>query len=124
MREDFEVLSALLDGEVIEIQTLERALDDPRGRAALVDFARLRQIAKADDARPGERFSGRARSEASSGSRRLVTRGVPWPLAAAAVVIAMLAGSLVSFDDFTSGGQSGPPQTTRELRFQPGIDWQ
>jgi hypothetical protein len=49
MTDEREVLSALIDREPVDPDTLARVLEDPAGRQALVDFVRLRVAALADD---------------------------------------------------------------------------
>ena len=56
MSEDFEVLSAVMDGDVVDIGELEMALENPRGRRVSVDFVRLRQTAANDTAVPQREF--------------------------------------------------------------------
>ena len=59
MADDFEVLSAVLDGEVVDIEPLERALDDPRGRRMFVNFVELRQLRAGGDSGPSSNISAR-----------------------------------------------------------------
>jgi len=49
MNDEREVLSALIDREAVDPDTLARVLEDPAGRRALVDFVRLRAATQADD---------------------------------------------------------------------------
>jgi hypothetical protein len=123
MDEGFEVLSALLDREPVDVAQLERSLEDPRGRRALVDFVRLRQATEADDARPRTEFYGRVRRE--RGSRwHIISRRISVPVAAAAL-LAVLGGFLLSSVVFWGESRSArPPEATRVIRFEPGVDWQ
>jgi hypothetical protein len=124
MPENLEVLSALLDGDGVDIGELEVALDDPEGRRALVDFVRIRQTAAADDTTPRREFSERA-LEALTLRQRINARGLPFPVAAAAILIAMLLGSLLNLDLIRSSrATDSPPEPARVLRFEPGVDWQ
>lgn len=123
MPEDFEVLSALLDGDAVDIEGLEAALENPEGRRVFVDFVRLRQTAPNDDMTPRREFYDRVPADLAL-RPRVKTRSLPYPLAAAAVLVAMLLGSAVNLE-FTSEdtGRSVPPEPTRVLQFEPGVDW-
>lgn len=123
MREDFEVLSAVLDGDPVDLAQLETALDNSEGRRAFVDFVRLRQTAASDNAMPRREFSERARADLTV-SRRIRDRSLPFPVAAAAILVAMLLGSLLNFDSVRPERPAAPPEPTRVLRFEPGVDWQ
>jgi len=123
MREDFEVLSAVLDGDAVDIGQLEAALDDPEGRQVLVDFVKVRQTAASDNATPRREFSERALADLTM-SRRIRARGLPFPMAAAAILVAMLLGSLLNLDSVRRERPAVPPEPTRVLRFEPGVDWQ
>jgi hypothetical protein len=122
MEHEFEVLSALLDGADVNDWEVAAALEDPKGRQALVEFVRLRQLARTDDVRPSADFLARANGALSP--KRTARRGVPWPWAAAAVLIAALGGSLLQTDVLRRDGASSPPHASRVLRFEPGVDWQ
>jgi hypothetical protein len=123
MDEGFEVLSALLDREPVDVAQLGRSLEDPRGRRALVDFVRLRQATDADDARPRAEFYARVHRE--RGSRwRIISQRISMPVAAAAL-LAVVGGFLLSSAVFWGeSGSARPPEATRVLRFEPGVDWQ
>jgi hypothetical protein len=125
MVEEFEVLSALLDGQPVDIEELEAALNSSSGRRTLLDFARLRNDARAavDDA-PRPEFSEKAR-HAMTPSPRFLRRQVPLPAAAAAVILAALLASALNTGLFKrERPASAPPEATRVLRFEPGVDWQ
>jgi hypothetical protein len=124
MREDFEVLSAVLDGDVVDIAGLETALENPQGRRVFVDFVRLRQTAGNDIATPRREFyEGVVRDMTVNEPVR--RRGLPFPLAAAAVLVAMLFGSMLDLNFIRRDpGPVVPPEPTRVLRFEPGVDWQ
>ena len=124
MPEDFEVLSALLDGDAVDTARLETALEDAEGRRAFVDFVRLRQAAATENATPRREFYERVSKELTL-KRRTKARGLPFPLAAAAILVAMLLGSVLDLN-FTRPGHapSAPPEPARVLRFEPGVDWQ
>lgn len=123
MRDDFEVLSAVLDGDAVDIGQLETALADPEGRQVFVDFVSLRQAAATDHTKPLREFSERA-LEILTVSHRIKVRGLPFPVAAAAILVAMLLGSLLNFDSIRQERPAAPPEPARVLRFEPGVDWQ
>lgn len=117
-----ETLSALLDGAPIEIAALEAALADADARRGLVDFVQLRQLARKDAAMPTSDFAERV--ERAVGRRRALARlRVPLPLAAAAVVLALLGGSLIDMKSLiserkqTQSEQVQPPPPSRVLQF-------
>ena len=113
----FETLSALLDGEPIEIDDLEAALEQPAARRALVDFVRLRQMARADAAMPRSDFSDRGRRSFAP-HRRFARLRVPLPLAAAAVLLALLGGALLDLKrPAPAREQVRPPEPSRVLTF-------
>ena len=123
MCEDFEVLSAVLDGEVVDIEALEIALEDPGGRRVFVDFVRLRQAAGKDTTTPHPEFYKRLPGELTL-SRRIMHRRIALPLAAAAILVALLLGSLLNPDRVRPDrGAAAPPEPARVLRFEPGVDW-
>lgn len=109
--ERFEVLSALLDREAADPDALARALDDPAGRAQLVDFARLRarvhQEFSVDDAMA-------PRSRPSSARR--------W-LARAAMVLLPLSLGLLGGAWWVEHRELRPPTPDRVVQFVPGVDW-
>lgn len=114
--DDREVLSALIDGEAVDPDTLERVLADTDSRSLLVEFVRLRNaIARDDEAASAVRYTdGHFRMRYSR------TRSVLW--GAAAILLLLVSGG---------GGwwlgarfaQDGPPSPARVVEFQPGVDW-
>ena len=117
-----ETLSALLDGAPIEIAALEAALADADARRGLVDFVRLRQLVRSDGAVPRPEFAGKV--ERAVARRRTFSKlRVPLPLAAAAVVLALLGGSLIDMKSLLprreqeQTEQVQPPQPSRVLQF-------
>lgn len=124
MREDFEVLSALLDGDAVDVGQLETVLEDPEGHRVFVDFVKIRQAATNDAAAPRQEFyEGVARDLTLNQSVR--KRGLPFPLAAAAVLLAMLLGSILDLNFIRQDrAAAAPPEPARVLRFEPGVDWQ
>jgi hypothetical protein len=124
MSEDFEVLSAVLDGDTVDIGQLQSALENPAGRRVLLDFVRLRQTAANDNMTPRREFYDRVPG-ALTLNRRAQTRSLPFPVAAAAILLAMLLGSLVNLNFIRQDGEpSAPPEPARVLKFEPGVDWQ
>ena len=122
MEAHLETLSALLDGAPIEIEALEAALADADARRGLVDFVRLRQLARDDGDVPATDFAERGRR--SLLRRRAFARlRVPLPLAAAAVVLALLGGSLIDVKSLWPDReqipreQVQPPPPARVLQF-------
>jgi hypothetical protein len=117
-----ETLSALIDGAPIEIPALEAALADADARRGLVDFVRLRQLAREDAGMPTSYFAERV--ERAVARRRAFARvRVPLPLAAAAVVLALLGGWMIDVKSLWPGRgeaareQVQPPQPSRVLQF-------
>ena len=121
---DYEVLSAFVDGEEIDLTRLEMALESARGRQILIDCVRLRQTARGGQEVPSAAFYERARKQ--FGSRpRIVRNAVPLPIAVAAMFVAAVVGSLFGTTFRTDQRQlSIPPTAARVLTFEPGIDWQ
>ena len=109
--ERFEVLSALLDREAVDPDALARALDDPAGRAQLVDFARLR-------ARMQQEFS--VDDSVTPTARRSTARR--W-LARAALVLLPLSLGLFGGAWWVEQREMRPPTPDRVVQFVPGVDW-
>jgi hypothetical protein len=105
------VLSALLDRESVDPDALARALDDPAGRAQLVDFARLR-------ARVQQEFS--VDDAVLATSRRSTARR--W-LARAAMVLLPLSLGLFGGAWWVEQREMRPPTPDRVVHFVPGVDW-
>jgi len=123
MDQHLETLSAMLDGDVVDVEALEAALADVEARRGLVEFVRLRQVARDESAAPAPVFAARA-GRSVERRRALARLRVPLPLAAAAVLLALLGGSLIdikwlAFDrDQASREQvQPPPQPSRVLQF-------
>ena len=109
--ERFEVLSALLDREAVDPDALARALDDPAGRAQLVDFARLRARVQLEFS-VGDPIPSRSRP---SSARR-------W-LARVALVLLPLSLGLVGGAWWVEQRDMRPPTPDRVVRLVPGVDW-
>lgn len=111
-----EILSALLDGEPVEPALLTAALDDPEARAALVDFVRLRNAARADEpALPATLQRMR--------EPRQRARVLRWTAAAAVLALMFIAGLLTPVSWRDAPDVDAPPQPTRTEKFMPGVDW-
>lgn len=112
-----ETLSAVLDGEPVDVALLATALDDPEGRAILVDFVRLREAARAD----GEPLpDSLARVRQSFFSRGLLR----WTAAAAVLLLMFIAGLVTPLPGRRSAANpDAPPTPSRVETFQPGVDW-
>jgi hypothetical protein len=109
--ERYDVLSALLDREAVDPEMLARALDDPAGRAQLVDFARLR-------AQVQQEFA--ADDTVTSPSRQSTARR--W-LARAALVLLPLSLGLFGGAWWVEQREMRPPTPDRVVQFVPGVDW-
>jgi hypothetical protein len=120
MSEDFEVISALLDGDDVDIEQLEAALEQPAARQALVDFVRLREASRTEQPTPRREFYERPRVRRLN---RQKSAGVPLPYAAAVALLAMLFGSFFDLNSFRHRAPAAPPEATRVLTFEPGVDW-
>jgi hypothetical protein len=113
--EKHTVLSALIDREDIDPDALATALDDPAGRAMLVDFVRLRVELQREDAASPSVATSRANT-------RRVSRPRSWRLAAAVLLplgIGIASGWWIG--DWSR--QERPPVPNRVVSFTPGVDW-
>ena len=109
---DYEALSALLDGEHVDPDVIASALEEPEGRAILVDFARLRQqLSKdVDMAAPGAHVPL---------TRRRHVPGFVWRgLAAASVLVAGVLIGILSHRQAPA-----PPAPQVVIEFVPGPEW-
>ena len=120
MSEDFEVISALLDGDRVDLEQLETALESPAARQALVDFVKLREAGRSERPTPRPEFYERPRVRQLN---RQQSAGVPLPYAAAVVLLAMLLGSFFDLNSFRHRAPAAPPEATRVLTFESGVDW-
>lgn len=122
---DLEILSALLDGESVDPEVLRDVLETPEGRAALVDFARVRRDVRADDALPGGAFyeaMSRAGLRAPAGG----PRGLPIrrPAIAATLALGVGLGAVAGFLARPHGpAEDVPPVASRTIVFEPGVNW-
>jgi negative regulator of sigma E activity len=109
---DYEELSALLDGERVDPDAVAAALQDPEGRALLVDFVRLRQQVSED----GDAAAPRTLATAA---RRRRGRSFAWRGVAAAAVLT--AGVLIG--TLSQRQAPGPPEPQVVIEFEPGREW-
>ena len=115
-----EILSSLIDGEVVDAALLVRALEAPGAHEALLDFARIRErIAQEPVAAPESlrlALENELRSSGSSG-RRLILVGV------AAALPLLIAAGLLLRSHSPDRSVAVPPPATREVSFTDGVDW-
>jgi anti-sigma factor RsiW len=121
---DEELVSACLDGEPVDATALAQALSRPEARDALVDFMLLRARVLGDPAHPRSDFEPRVR-------RRMEAETVPWwsrrlgrSAAAAAAVVAVATSYWLGSLEGRPVIPTEPPQPTRTVAFEPGVDWQ
>ena len=112
-------ISAFVDGEPVDPDQLATALEDPEGRAALIDFVRMRAAMRAGEP-PLPASLDRMRHPPAAAVRLL-----RWPAVAALLVLVFLAGLLAPRPWTTTLDEraDAPPAPTRVERFTPGIDW-
>ena len=123
-----EVLSALVDGEAVDPAELAEALAHPDAREVLVDFARLRSLAAADDARPSPRFYTRMERGLGAEDPRATRRSPRFAALAVAAVLLVGVGLAAGLflqpaERSSSSAPDRPPSATREITFTPGVDW-
>jgi hypothetical protein len=112
-----EVLSAFCDGAVVDPDLLAAALEDPRARTALVDFARLRAAVTSSHPLP----DSLARLQPA-----VVRRSRLWAAAAGAaamLVLVALTFAMLPRAWFERDSSVDPPAPSRVIRYQPGVDW-
>jgi hypothetical protein len=112
--EPYAVLSALIDREAVDPETLARALEDAEGRRTLVDFVRLRRELMDDSENQIDR--------GDRADERALPRARQWRLAAVILLPLILgAGGGYWLRDRTHTER--PPTPTRVITFVPGVDW-
>ena len=113
-----DTISAFVDGEFVDPDQLATALEDPEGRATLVDFVRMRAAMRA-----GEQPLPASLTSLRPTASRL--RVLPWPAVAALFILVFLAGLLAPRPWAKPLDDRGdtPPAPTRVERFTPGVDW-
>ena len=117
-------ISAFVDGEPVDVDQLAAALEDPQGRAALIDFVRMRAAMRAGEPPlPASLASLRPTGKRPFDSLRSLRAG--WPAVAALLVLVFLAGLLAPRPWATNLDEraEAPPAPTRVERFTPGVDW-
>jgi hypothetical protein len=110
--ERFAVLSALIDREPVDADVLAVAIEDPAGRAQLVDFVRLR-------ARVIDEL---AIDDAVAAQQRRRSRLPTWMRRAALVLLPLMLGA-AGGAWFMERKDTRPPTPTRIVQFVPGVDW-
>lgn len=119
MEEHFEVLSAMLDGCTVDIHQLETAIDDPRGRRALVDFVRFRQELRSEAPSPDVAWLERVKVKEVA-PHRPTTRRAFAAVAAAAVIAALATASFGGYLSRWTERESPPvPKVTRVFALDP-----
>ena len=109
MTNTHDVISAFLDDRSFEPEELAHALDDPSGRALLIDLIVLRRIVQPTDAAPPI-------SMASPGRRN------PWrALAAAAALLLALGGGYIVGDRRAVTTSHEAPAPTRVVEAVPFV---
>ena len=114
------ILSAFCDGEAVDPDLFAAALADPRGREALVDFARLRAAVTSSHPLPASLARLRPARES------IVRRPQLWAALAGAAAMLLLVAmtfALLPRTWFTPKAADAPPSPTRVVRYQPGVDW-
>lgn len=124
IHQELETLSAFIDGELVDLNELERALRQPEAALLLVDFAKLRAQAHALAPDPDRAVVHRL----GASSRRLRRRLAASALVAAALVAALWVPGWWKFG--SSAAVEEPSQHTetlpipsRVLRFEIGRNW-
>ena len=117
--EALELLSAFVDGEVVDSRALAEALSQPGAREALRDWTLLRAELQ-DGAKPSPAFYARMDASLVRAAEPWWRRAVPipWPALAAAggIVLAMV---------LFAGRErpEAPPFPTRTFTFEEGVEW-
>lgn len=111
MSTNYEVISAFLDSEPFEPQTLAEALADPAAREMLIDFLQLRHLALSEE----------SASVVTTTPSSLRSIGPRYFAAAAAVIVALL-GAYQLGQRHATDDLARPPSATRVV--QSGPMWQ
>jgi hypothetical protein len=107
MNNNHEVISAFLDDEPFEPQALAEALADPVGRQVLIDFVLLRHVAQMEES-----------AGVVAPQPRLRPKRLPYFVAAAAVVVALVGGYQLGQLQPTAEPPQ-PPAATRVVQSAP-----
>ncbi len=126
-----DILSAFCDGEIVDPELLAAALADSHGRAALIDFARLRAAVAPAGLLPASlgslrRLPASAFAPFQPLALRRDRRFTGWGVTAAAAALLLLivaAASLLPRTLFRGSADEAPPAPSRVVRYQPGVDW-
>jgi len=118
-----ETLSAFIDGEVVDTDELASALAEPGAREALVDFVLLRQELREGGDPPAD-FVRRTRDRLRGATSPPWAQAIRWAAAAVIATLALLGALDLGGLALSQRVADRPPDTTRELRFEPGVDWQ
>ena len=110
-----ELMSAFVDGEPVDPDSLAAALQDDEARQVLVDFVRLREAARRADREMPPSLATLRRKPAWQMT-------VPLPAVAALVLVALLASWFMP-RAARIDGPPDPPAPARTLTFEPGVDW-
>ncbi len=86
-----EVLSRLIDGEIVDPLTLTAALAEPDAPRVLADYAAVQAAVQGEADRPRDAFYEKMRGELRAQVRRFPLRG---PLAAAALIVLSALGGV------------------------------
>lgn len=122
MQSEFEILSALVDGEPVDPAELDRVLALPGARRTLVELADLRRTFAADRALPRPDFADRVRPTlAPPGSRSFGESGWRWAVIAAVAMVAL--ALLLPPWLAPAPADPPPPPPDRVLRFDPDLEW-
>lgn len=130
-------IDALLDGELVDQQTLRSALNDESARDYLVEALILRQLAREmEPADLGSTGHGSRERVAIAGAPRgRLLRGARWLAAGVVLVIGAGAGYVFGqgsrvqaapgFVEVVLDNRAAPPapEPTRLIRFEPGVNW-
>jgi hypothetical protein len=123
--EPLEILSAFVDGEVVDPLDLAESLASPGAMAAIEDIARLRAAMRADASKPSPQFYAAIEEIRNAGPRGQLGRMRAVRLGIAAIVLIGLgvaAGWMFRWGSGT-GSPARPPDATREVHFVQGVDW-
>lgn len=107
----YAVLSALMDREPVDPDALADALDDPAGRAQLVDFVRVRAQVSDEFALEEQAVAPAARPARSR-----------WLARAAAVLVPLVLGAFGGAW-WVERRELRPPAPDVVVKFVPGVDW-
>jgi hypothetical protein len=112
-----EILSAFCDGEAVDPDLFAAALADPRGRDALVDFARLRAAVTSSHPLPA------SLAQLRPAAHRRLQLWAAMSGAAAMLVLIAITFALLPRTWITRDSGDTPPSPTRVVRYEPGVDW-